>query len=115
MGSGASRRPAPDGPTPMNDQDLDDLFEPANDNEAPDPLRRRVPRHVDRGRTDLLLALAGFHPHKVPRRLHAAALRVAWCFEQGLFDPSAIARACSLARRKVAKAIAALEAARTDP
>ena len=96
----------------MNNDFDDDLFHPANDNEAPDPLGRRVPRHVGRGNTELLLALAGFDPSKVPLRLHAAALRVAWCLEQGLYDPAAIARACSIARRKVAKAVAALDAAR---
>jgi hypothetical protein len=91
--------------------DEDDLFEPANDNHRPDPSLRRVPRYVTEGQTDLLLALAGVDPDKVPRRLHDSAVRVAWCEQHGLFSHRAIARACGLSRKKLARTFAALRAA----
>ena len=90
------------------DFDPDDLFEPANENARPNPLARRVPRHVERGRTDLLLSLAGFDPDKIPRRYHAAALPIAWCFEQGLFDIEAIKRAARLSGKTLIRTITSM-------
>ena len=95
-----------------DDFDLDDLFQPANDNAAPDPRKRRVPRHVARGRTNLLLALAGYDPEKIPHRLHSSALRVLWCFDQGLFNPVAVRLASDIPAKKLARTLAALAAAK---
>ena len=87
-------------------------FEPANDNHAPDPTLRRVPRFVTEGQSDLLLATAGFDPDRIPRRLHTAALRVDWCQRHGLFAEAAIARASSLHRKQLTKTLAAMRDAR---
>jgi hypothetical protein len=70
-----------------------------------------VPHHVDRGSTDVLLALAGFDPVKIPRRFHAAALRIAWCFRSGLYHPVLIGKAASLSRKTVARTFAAMRGA----
>ena len=95
---------------PIDPFDRDDRFFPSNDNRR-DPRKRRVPHHVDRGSTDVLLALAGFDAVKIPRKLHAAALRIAWCFESGLYHPNLIGKASSLSRKTVARTLVAMRAA----
>ena len=48
-----------------HDFDGDDLAAvPTNDNGRGDPRARRVPRHVGRGHTGVLLALAGTTPRR---------------------------------------------------
>jgi hypothetical protein len=91
--------------------DAEELFAPANNNHRPSPRERRVPRYVTEGQTDLLLALAGFDPDKVPRKLHAGALRVAWCHGNGLFGFEAIASATGLATKKLHRTLAAMRGA----
>ena len=93
-----------------DDFDRCDRFFPANDQRR-DPRKRRVPRHVDRGSTDVLLALAGFDPMKIPRRLHAATLRIAWCFRSGLYHPRRIGKAANLSPKTVARTLTAMRAA----
>jgi len=91
----------------QTDFDHDDRWFPSNDTRR-DPRKRKVPHHVDRGSTDVLLALAGFDPAKIPRKLHAAALRIAWCFGSGLYHPVLIGKAAGLSRKTVARALMAM-------
>jgi len=91
--------------------DAEDLFAPANDNRRSLPSERRVPRYVTEGQTDVLLALAGFDPDKVPRKLHAGALRVAWCHRHGLFGFEAVATAAGLSTKKLHRTLAAMRGA----
>ncbi len=91
--------------------DADDLFAPVNDNHRAHPSHRRVPRYVTEGQTDLLLAVAGFDPDKVPRKLHAGALRVAWCHKHGLFGFEAVASATGLSTKKLHRTLAAMRGA----
>jgi hypothetical protein len=93
--------------------DIDDLFAPENDNHhRPDPLRdRRVPHYVTEGQPEVLLALAGFDPAKIPPRLRVGALRVAWCNRHGLHSMRAVAIACSLSRKKLAHTVTAMRTA----
>jgi hypothetical protein len=93
------------------DLDADDLFAPANDNRHPSSRERRVPRYVTDGRPDMLLALAGFDPEKIPPRLRIGALRVAWCNSHGLHTLRAVGSACGLTRKKLAHTLTAMHAA----
>jgi hypothetical protein len=85
---------------------------PTNDNNQPDPRARRVPRYVGRGATGVLLALAGYDPETIPRKLHVPALRVVWCFAHGLHNRRLVARAANLSSKTVARTLAAMRVAR---
>jgi hypothetical protein len=60
----------------------------------------------------VLLALAGYDAETIPRKLHVPALRVAWCYEHGLFNRRLVARAANLSTKTVARTLAAMRGAR---
>lgn len=93
--------------------DTDDFFAPENDNHRRSG-ERRVPRYATDGRPDVLLALAGFDPSKIPPRLRIAALRVAWCNRNGLHTMRAVGIACGLSRKKLAHTLTAMRAAEKE-
>jgi hypothetical protein len=74
------------------------LLLPANDN---DRTPKRCPPRDANPPIEVLLALAGYDPARIPVERHADALAVAWCFDDGLFDDRSIARALDTKRKHV--------------
>jgi hypothetical protein len=91
---------------PKNDNDRNETQNVANDNGGD-----KTPRPTSLGelyapkRVDLMLALAGYDPEKIPEADRQDALHTAWCFEKGIFDARSISEATDIGRGKVRKLV----------